>query len=135
MAPMQKAFWVEIVLLLLVAALLTLAYFTKNVLWLAILLLTVAGALTITVALVEMNYKSQKDERDKQINERAWNKGYYVFWISFVLFCFTSGFWIEEDTVVLPKSLLTYAPAIGGWVLVMARAVSGLILYKCESAA
>ncbi len=68
------------------------------------------------------------DERDEEISRRANTIGYTIFWIAFLLCTVVYPLAVGYEGSV-PVLYVAYAPFLGAWILMVARAVATLYLY------
>ncbi|MBN2288818.1 MAG: hypothetical protein JXQ83_05750 [Candidatus Glassbacteria bacterium] len=71
------------------------------------------------------------DERDREIERKAGQAGFFVFWLYFVAFCVLVPFHYGRRDV--PSFLLTLLCLAGVMVLLAARSVAVLVLYRRDS--
>ncbi len=71
------------------------------------------------------------DERDKDIGQKAGRAGFFLFWLYFVAACVYIPFAYDFKTV--SSFLFVYLLLVGGVVLMSARSVATLVLYRRDS--
>ena len=71
------------------------------------------------------------DERDKDIGQKAWHTGYFLFWLYFVAACVYIP--IAYDNKDVPIFLFAYLASVGLMVLMTVQSVATLVLYRKDS--
>ena len=132
MAPMQKVFLVQVVMLLMLSMLGVAHWWCPNSLLVKILVilgLVLVYVISISAELIVNNKHSKyRDERDTLIIERTSRIGYKTLAIFFPIFVGVMIF--SGVTAIYTDELLTKGVLLGFFVFLLSRAIAGLLVYR-----
>jgi len=132
MSPSQKIAWYNLVVIALAAAAYLVLYTltghpVASMAGFALLALLGCTALFVTRRKGEVLF----DERDREIERKAGQAGFFIFWLYFVAACTLIPFYYDHQAV--PSYLFGGLCWVGFMVLLAARSMAVLVIYRRDS--